>query len=78
MVSSLNLSFSVALDGGSSGRSLSFGYPPGSTSDMFFFDGYRFGYLIGSASMDGTTKLSKPEVNLLTPRHAERRKVSVR
>jgi hypothetical protein len=37
---------------------------------MFSFDGFRFEYLIGSASADGTTKLSKPEVNLLTPRNA--------
>jgi hypothetical protein len=57
---------------------LSFGYLPGGASDMFSFDGFRFGYLIGSISADGTTKLSKPEVNLLTPRHAADRKVSVR
>jgi hypothetical protein len=46
--------------------------------DMFSFDGFRFGYLIGSASAEGTTKLSKPEVNLLTPRSTAERKVSVR
>jgi hypothetical protein len=32
---------------------------------MFSFDGFRFGYLIASASTDGTTKLSKPELKLL-------------
>jgi hypothetical protein len=45
---------------------------------MFSFDGFRFEYLIGSASAEGTTKLSKPEVNLLTARDAADRKVSVR
>jgi hypothetical protein len=45
---------------------------------MFSFDGFRFEYLIGSASAEGTTKLSKPEVNLLTPCNTAERKVSVR
>jgi hypothetical protein len=66
MVSSLNLSFSVTADGASPGRSLSFAYLPGAASDMFFFDGFWFEYLIGSASAEGTTELSKPDVNLLT------------
>jgi len=44
----------------------------------FSFDGFQFEYLIGSASADGTTKLSKPDVKLLTPRNAAESKVSVR
>jgi hypothetical protein len=45
---------------------------------MFFFDGFRFRYLIGSASADGTTDLSKPDVKLLSRAAAAETVFSVR
>ena len=45
---------------------------------MFSFDGFRFEYLIGSVAAEGTTKLSKPEVNSLTRRNVAEGKVSAR
>ena len=35
---------------------------------QFSFDGFRFEYLIASVSADGTTKLSKPNLKLLSGR----------
>jgi len=35
---------------------------------MISFDGFRFLYLIARALADGTTKLSKPELKLLSVR----------
>jgi hypothetical protein len=40
---------------------------------MISFDGFRFEYLIASVSADGTTKLSKPNLKLLSGRRRRKR-----
>jgi len=78
MVSSLNLLSTARRIVAAPAALLSFGYPPGCPSGMFSFDGFRFGYLIGRASADGTTKLSKPEVKLLSRAATTEPKLSAR